>query len=342
MNPAWPPEIVNDGEPGWGSPPVVPFPVNAPFQVRADLSRLAEPPQAASAVLTGDPQYPRYARIKLAHLNDTRRPLVRWAPGVSPLRQQAVLDEAIGALAAAAPAFLDARTPGCVRVRRAGLVLYRAGQDWLVDADHPSARPLVPALAALSPGARALAAVSLGLQEDLALMGYPEAGAPSASLDALGLSVVFPSGWDPAEKLGQGLGAIHGPVADGEALRRASANLARAMVEKGPFERHVWTLTADAALARWPGDPRPAAVPHADPATLFFRCERQVTVPLPRAGASLFLIRVHVAPLGEVCADPQRRSRLVASLRSMSESVVAYKGIAAIREQVLATWGEGR
>jgi hypothetical protein len=40
-----------------------------------------------------------------------------------------------------------------------------------------------------------------------------------------------------------------------------------------------------------------------------------------------------------VAHDAARRARLVASLRSMSEAVVAYKGIGAARERVLAAWG---
>ena len=45
-----------------------------------------------------------------------------------------------------------------------------------------------------------------------------------------------------------------------------------------------------------------------------------------------------VAPLLEVCTDPQRRARLVASLRSMSDDVVAYKNLQRLRERVLAAW----
>lgn len=71
---------------------------------------------------------------------------------------------------------------------------------------------------------------------------------------------------------------------------------------------------------------------------MVFRCERQVTLGLPALGASLFLIRVHVAPLLEVCTDPQRRARLVAALRSMSDDVVAYKNLQRLRERVLAAW----
>ena len=128
------------------------------------------------------------------------------------------------------------------------------------------------------------------------------------------------------------------------------------MVDKGPFERFVWTLSSEPNLARWPqpaqsSSPSPLTTPPTTPPTtaasrpesadlsdIVFRCERQVTFGVPSFGASWFLIRVHVAPLPEVCADPGRRSRLVAALRSMSDDVVAYKNLQRLRERVLAAW----
>ncbi len=69
-----------------------------------------------------------------------------------------------------------------------------------------------------------------------------------------------------------------------------------------------------------------------------FRCERQVTLGVPAFGASLFLIRIHAAPLLEVRSTRERRARLVAALRSMSDDVVAYKNLQGLRERVLAAW----
>ena len=66
---------------------------------------------------------------------------------------------------------------------------------------------------------------------------------------------------------------------------------------------------------------------------------RQVTMPLPEWRSALFLIRVFVAPLASVAADDSRRARIVESLRSMSDDVVKYKGLAAAREAVLREWG---
>jgi hypothetical protein len=149
------------------------------------------------------------------------------------------------------------------------------------------------------------------------------------------LSVVFASGWDPAQKIGRALFEIHAPVAEGGALRAASERLARAMVEKGPFVRHVWTIADSDSLARAPGQAARADSVDA----LWFRCERQVTLPLAAHDRSLFLIRVYLAPLAEVAGDARRRELIVSALTSMSDEVLAYKGLQRARELIVASWG---
>jgi len=373
----------------------MPFPVNAPFRVRADLARLLGEGDAPPRLLQSDAAYPACARIKRAHLDDPERPLTRVLPGSDPRRLIGALGAALAAIARSQPEVAGAvQPPASPRSGSAGsdagegeaaggrFVLRRAALQLVLEPEvrvtalMPAADPVADRLAGLPPVARALAAFSLAVQEDLVLMGWPDwpaghagAGAPDPGLIALGLSVVFPSGWDPADKLGKALWAIHAPVAEGAALRQSSPALSRAMVDKGPFERHVWTLAADAQLARWP-EPSPSAgssrsaqgaapagpgealeataaaapfqparpAPPRDLSDIVFRCERQVTLGLPAFGAALFLIRVHVAPLLTVCADPRRRALLVASLRSMSDEVVAYKNLQRLRERVLAAW----
>ena len=313
-----------------------PFPVTAPFRVAPDLVRLEGP------LLVADEHYPHAARLKLAHLDHPARPLAAcWdAEGIA-LRVVSAIWQAATRLAEAHPDLL-ARSPDAasaepaeeLRILRAGLALRRA--DQAVRALCAQAEPLAQRLAGFDPARRCLAALSLGLQEDLVLMGRD--GVADDDLRALALSVVFPSGWDPLTRLGLPLRAIHGPVADGERLRQASSALSQAMLAKGPFLRFIWTLAPDDRLARWPGEGEPLD-PAGPVAGLWLRCERQVTLPLPAFEASLFLIRVMNAPLATMAHDATRRALLVASLRSMSDAVVAYKGIGAARERVLAAWG---
>lgn len=173
-----------------------------------------------------------------------------------------------------------------------------------------------------------LLGLSLSLQEDFAVM-VPDA---HGVLRAQMLSVYFASGWSPEEKLGQSMAAIHEPVAENMALMRSASAMSQAMVSKGPFVRHVWTIAGTDALARAPGEDTMTAVTRV--ADLWFRCERQVTVPLWGA-ASLFLIRVDVQPLVEMLRAPGRRALLEAALRSMSPEVLAYKGIARAAKIIL-------
>jgi hypothetical protein len=311
-----------------------PFPVSAPFRVAPDLVRLEGP------LLVADDQYPRAARLKLAHLDDHDRPLAAcWEHEGIADRVVTAIWQAVGRLADAhpdllAPAQAQSGHSHELHLLRAGLALRRG--DQAVRALRADAEPVAARLARFDPARRCLATVSLGLQEDLVLMG--RAAASEDDLRALAVSVVSSSGWDPRSRLGLALRAIPGPVADGERLRQASPALSQAMAAKGPFLRFIWTLAPDDRPARWPGEGG-AVAPSGPVDGLWLRCERQVTLPLPGLDASLFLIRVMLAPLVAVAHDAARRARLVASLRSMSEAVVAYKGIGAARERVLAAWG---
>lgn len=174
-----------------------------------------------------------------------------------------------------------------------------------------------------------LEGLSLSVQEDFAVMVDLEGTGLSAAV----LSVCFPSGWDPREKLGRSMLALHEPVADNQRLQSAMGAMSSAICSKGPFVRYVWTLTGDGARARQPGVDSTAQLTCAD--QLWFRCERQVTVPLNGKG-SLFLIRVLQAPIHQVLTSIDRHHQLIAALRSMSPEMLAYKNLRHARELVLA------
>jgi uncharacterized membrane protein len=55
----------------------------------------------------------------------------------------------------------------------------------------------------------------------------------------------------------------------------------------------------------------------------------------------VFTIRVLLQPLAEAVAGPEQAARLHAALASMSEAVLAYKGLAPARSRLLA-WLAGR
>jgi Protein of unknown function (DUF3445) len=165
------------------------------------------------------------------------------------------------------------------------------------------------------------------LHEDMVLMRRDAVHPQQIVAECLHVS--FPSGWFPLEKLGIAFEKIHAPVPDAVALQTAAPAIGRAMIERGPFERFVWTICQSPQRARLPSD-----LAESPPAmsSLWFRYERQVTWPLPHFGRALFFIRVYVLPLAFVCSVPARRSAIIQSLNSMSDAVIRYKGLTQIRE----------
>ena len=222
---------------------------------------------------------------------------------------------------------------------------FRAGlAGWAVDASpdapfmpralRPDARPVLDWIASRPPAERPLHVLALALQEDVA---WIETGADGVARARM-LHVCFPSGWDPARKIGSDFATIHAPVADADLLRSSAPALARALTTQGPFVRFVWTLSPDGTRSRHPAD-APPWPPSPDP---WFRCERQVSLPIAadpsgRPAAALFLIRLHRAPLAQAAHSAERLATLRAALDSMSPATLAYKGLAA-RLDALRAW----
>lgn len=154
-------------------------------------------------------------------------------------------------------------------------------------------------------------ALALSVQEDLVLMH-------GTRLEAAW--VCFPSRWDPAQKVGKSFAEIHQPVPHSQKLQSAQHNVARAMSQKGPYVRYVWGLSYDPNLCQHPSLPR-----WEQGQTLYFRTERQVTLPIPELERSWFLIRVYNVPLQEVLTTPERKELLAQALRTMPPEHIAYK-----------------
>ncbi|CAM8634839.1 Protein of unknown function DUF3445 [Burkholderiales bacterium] len=283
---------------GWSLCEALPEPeIEVPHRVRPDLVKLGEAP-----VLLEDSEWSEWIDEKRGRLAKGR--LVLIEPGLSL--------EALGRWALSTRQAFHARMPN-------GPVDQHGRFPWLGGFQAADALEFFEAL-------------SLSLQEDFAVMVHSEAGGLRAAL----LSVSFPSGWDPAQRIGQSMSALHEPVADGAALQRAMQTMSRAMLEKGPLMRTVWTLAGSASRARPPGEDDTASLLHAD--QLWFRHERQVTVPLGH-GACLFLIRVMLAPFRAVVRSQAHHAQLLAALESMSPSMIAYKNLAYARRLVQSSRG---
>lgn len=197
-----------------------------------------------------------------------------------------------------------------------------------------------PAIAAILAQARteALPAhepIELAFEEDFAVLDGRDGTLPW-------LCVCVPSHWAPEDKLGLPFAAVHAPVADNRALLAAGAHLVQLVTSGERFERTVWTLSPsgryDQHPRRHPRAPWPAAT---DPETFarqcFLRVERQTFLPVPDApGHAVFTIHVTLQPLVQAVRTRPEAQRLHDAFASMSDAVLAYKGLAPARAPVLA------
>jgi dimethylamine monooxygenase subunit A len=194
----------------------------------------------------------------------------------------------------------------------------------------------------------AFLALAQCIEEDFALLdARPDAPVP-AGLPLL--CVACPSHWAPEAKIGQSLAEVHAPVADGELLRQATSGLVALATRGDAWERWVWTITPsphfDAHPSRhpariWPPSTTPAAFAQA----CFLRAERQTFLPVlddanQPTGLAAFTIRVMLHPLPQAVPTPAHAQALHASLASMSEAVLDYKGLTSAKEPLLR-WLQG-
>lgn len=162
-------------------------------------------------------------------------------------------------------------------------------------------------------------ALARALQEDFCVLCAGEDGAGRATV----LDVRFPSGWRPERLADASFAALHAPVPGFLNQPGAAESMVRTMVERGPFVRFVWTLSPDAQLDHHPEADGRASWQRAT--GVWLRVERQVTVPLPAAKASLFLIRTYLYPCAELL--PVQRQRALAALALMPSEVRLYKNL---------------
>lgn len=193
------------------------------------------------------------------------------------------------------------------------------------------------ALARTEPRRRVAALACLAFDEDLAIVDGESGRVPW-------LAVALPSRWAPEAQVGRSLAAIHGPVADGEAVRAASERLVALVTGGDAFERFVWTVSPDPRLHQHPTHGLVAWDAGDDAGSLAARAslrhERQTFIPVPGRRQAVFTIRVDSEPLALAVRTQADARRLRASLASMTPAVLAYKGLAPARERLLA-WLDG-
>jgi hypothetical protein len=166
------------------------------------------------------------------------------------------------------------------------------------------------------------------LVEDFVVLQRDDAGADRAVC----VNACFPSGWRPEQLLGQSFAQIHGAIPGITSLLSKSRSLVDAMVERGPYVRFVWTISADDELDHHPEQGRRAAW---SPGTArgYLRVERQTTVPLPEVDASIFLIRTYLYGFDEL--PPAERATLATALLQMPAEILRYKRLQAALPRAL-------
>ncbi len=187
------------------------------------------------------------------------------------------------------------------------------------------------------------ASLASALQDDFVILHDEEMPSGERRFRLRFLSVAFPSNWDPADKLGLDFAAVHAPVADNALLLQGAQGIMDMAFRQRPMQRHVWLISPDGDLPQHPRERQQrwqdALSRAGDDALLdqaFFRVERQRTWPMPELGRGVFFIRVMVCPLLPVLAQaPGRAAELADALASMSDAVVAYRGMGLVRDRLV-------
>ena len=128
------------------------------------------------------------------------------------------------------------------------------------------------------------------------------------------------------------IGGVAGGASCAARLRRLDEKVEILMVERGPYVRFVWTISADDELDHHPDQGRRSAWSARTPRG-FLRVERQVTAPVPEQPASVFLIRTYLYGFDELSAE--QRATLSLALAQMRPEIVRYKRLEAALPRAL-------
>jgi hypothetical protein len=294
--------------------------VTAPFRMQPGLRRLA----SGAAQLTPAAAGSRHLREKLAVLSAFAPQALLQRPGFDPA-------PALAALCTHAAH----EQPGAWRwdgVHAEAPHLGAALRDGAVEQTTPGrfgrGDEVTRCLAGLPPRWRLTGLLSLAFEEDFAIVDAADGTVPW-------LAVALPSHWAPEEKVGRHFTQIHAPVADNALLMQAGDALVRLVAGAQRWERFVWNVTDHPRLHAHPARTDPRRWHDTPVERAWFRSERQTFLPLPALRQSIFTIQVALRPLAEVAASPGRAAALHAAIASMSEAVLAYRGLASVREPLL-------
>jgi hypothetical protein len=301
--------------------PTVPFPIKPEYVIRADLARMAD--QETHFVIDSD--YFRYVDEKIFQLR-TYSELCHVYANADEKALTEIAWRIFAKLASEYPEYVVLEDG--VRLELLGIHLTKALELWPLPCCVQLAFDYLSKQQGLK---RLIDALALAVQDDLVILHNTEPDTTEL------MHVCFPSHWNPAERIGQGLYGLHHPVANNEQLLQASRNVAQAMSTKGPFVRYVWSLNSTDELNLNPalhtqGRKKPLGN---DPSQWFFRVERQTTLAFPDCKRSLFTIRIYIEPLVQTLQWSECKHILTQAITSMDEHLLRYKGLTNVKEILL-------
>ena len=139
--------------------------------------------------------------------------------------------------------------------------------------------------------------------------------------------VAFPSSWNAGDKVGKSLAELHEPIADNEALLRASDGIMRAMTSGQSYHRYTWGISSLDGYSNHPLYEKPE-FDSLD--NLTFRVEHERTMTVTEGTTAVFLIHVDIYPLKDVLKSDF--GLIKGAIDSMSESVLEYKNLIKVKE----------
>lgn len=295
--------------------------VSAPFRMQPGLRRLAPGTPQLTPLAPGS----RHQREKLAVLSAYADQALLQRAGFDPAPALDTLCRQAAQEHPQAFAWDGRRATACVlgaAVEDGAVHQLQAGSFGLGD-------EVARCLQGLDPAWRLPGLLALAFAEDLAVIDGRDGTIPW-------LAVALPSSWAPAEKVGRHFAEVHAPVADNALIVKAADALARMVSGPDRWERFVWNVTPQTRLHAHPAriDPRRWALGGVERA--FWRTERQTFVPVDGARQAVFTIEVGLAPLADAVPPGAASARLHDALATMSDAVLAYRGLAPVRDELLA------
>ena len=175
---------------------------------------------------------------------------------------------------------------------------------------------------------KAFEELGMQVQEDLAVMQIDESGDGKV----IALHLCAPNHWAAQDKIGKDFVSIHSPVPGMERINQRNREINNACLNKGPFVRFAWGLSADKFLNHHP-QPSPG-IPvkqwqgrqfNAEQPELYMRVERQTLQGFLKDRMVLFTIRTYFYDVMEI--SQQHKRSILDAIHSMDETTLNYKGL---------------